>query len=128
MEVVDALLDPKTYKEKVRKVKLIQTHTSWVFLTGKYVYKIKKPVNFGFLNYTTLKKRKHFCLRELELNKKLSPDIYLDVVPVVEKDNKITLGNGGKVLDYAVKMVELPQSRIMTNLLKKTFPTLYRFI
>lgn len=119
MEIVDALLDPKTYKENIKKVRLIQTHTSWVFLTGRYAYKIKKPVNFGFLNYTTLKKRKYFCLRELELNKKLSPDIYLNVVPVVEKDNKVTLGDSGKVLDYAVKMVELPQSRIMTNLLKK---------
>jgi aminoglycoside phosphotransferase family enzyme/predicted kinase len=102
-------------------VKLIQTHTSWVFLTGQYAYKIKKPVFFGFLDYTTLSLRKKFCYEEFRLNQLLAPDIYYDVLPIIKKGKTIKLGsktsNEGEVIDYAIKMRELPQRSIMTNLL-----------
>lgn len=118
-EFLDALLKPSTYGEGVKEVKLLQTHTSWIFLTGKYAYKVKKPVNFGFLDYTTLKKRKHFCEEELRLNRLLSKDIYLDVIPITLDKGKVRIGGKGKIIEYAVKMKELPQSSIMTNLLKE---------
>ena len=77
---IQLLLRPETYDEPVEAVRLIQTHTSWVLLTGAHAYKIKKPVYFGFLDYTTLDARKFFCEEELRLNQRLSPDIYLGVV------------------------------------------------
>ena len=122
--MLKALLNPRTYGKNVKNVRLIQTHTSWVFLTGKFVYKVKKPVFFGFLDYTTLDARKYFCEEELRLNRRLSPDIYLKVMPIVEwsgreKKTRIRLGGKGKVIDYAVKMSELPQEKLMTERLKQ---------
>ena len=124
--ILRSLLKPETFGKEVKKVRLIQTHTSWVFLTGKYAYKIKKPVFFGFLDYTTLDARKFFCEEELRLNRRLSPEIYLAVVPIIERTmksdrvtEKINLGGKGKVIDYAVKMKELPQEDLMTELLKQ---------
>lgn len=116
------LLEPKFWGKHVKKVNLIQTHTSWVFLTGKYAYKIKKPVFFGFLDYTTLSARKYFCNEEFRINQKLAPDIYYEVIPIVKQGRKILLKpRAGKyeVLDYALKMRELPQETIMTNRLKE---------
>jgi len=118
-DIVKALMNPEVYDEKVIKVKLIQTHISWIFLTGKYVYKIKKPVNFGFLDFTTLEKRKFFCDRELELNKRLCGDMYVEVVPITESNGKIRMKGKGKVIEYAVKMRELPQDAMMSRLLKR---------
>ncbi len=80
--LVAALRDPARYPHPVRRVELLQTHISWVLLTGSYAYKIKKPVNLGFLDFTTLAARRHFCEEELRLNRRLAPDIYLDVVPI----------------------------------------------
>jgi aminoglycoside phosphotransferase family enzyme/predicted kinase len=124
--VLKALLKPSTYGNDVKDVRLIQTHTSWVFLTGEFAYKIKKPVFFGFLDYTTLDARKFFCEEELRLNHRLSPEIYLEVVPIIElpsspghKAGRICLGGEGKIIEYAVKMKELPQEKLMTELLKQ---------
>lgn len=124
--ILRSLLKPETYGKHVKNVRLIQTHTSWVFLTGGMAYKIKKPVFFGFLDYTTLEARKFFCEEEFRLNRRLSPEIYLAVVPIVEKvvsskskAKKIVFGGRGKVVDYAVKMKELPQENLMTELLKQ---------
>src|SRR4030043_1562554 len=72
-----ALLDPKIYPDLPKKVEFIETHISLVFLTREYVYKVKKPVDFGFLDFTSLDKRKYFCEQEVKLNRRLSPDIYL---------------------------------------------------
>ncbi|MEM7815653.1 MAG: hypothetical protein QXN71_00865 [Candidatus Aenigmatarchaeota archaeon] len=116
-EVFKALLNPDAYPEKPEKINLIQTHISWIFLTGKYAYKVKKPVNFGFLDFSTLRKRKLYCEREIYLNRMLSPDVYLDVVPIRESGGKIKIGGKGKVVEYAVKMLELPQDSLMSRLL-----------
>ncbi len=105
-------------KEKI-KVKVIETHTSWVLLTGKYAYKIKKPVNFGFLNYTTLPLRYKYCQLEWKLNSRFSKEIYLGILPIRKYKDKIFFNNKGEIIDYAIKMKELPQERIMTNLLLK---------
>jgi aminoglycoside phosphotransferase family enzyme len=117
-QVVQALLKPEAYPQKTGEIQLIQTHISYVFLIENYVYKIKKAVNFGFLDFSTLDKRLEFCQKELELNKRLCPDIYLEVVPITKAGN-IKVGGSGEIIEYALKMVRLPQEKIMTLLLKE---------
>jgi len=90
---------------------------SFIFLAGEYVYKIKKPVNLGYLDYTTLEKRHFFCRQELELNRRLCPDVYLAVVPIVEEEGRFRIEGKGKAIEYAVKMKRLPQDRMMDVLL-----------
>jgi aminoglycoside phosphotransferase family enzyme/predicted kinase len=116
-KLIKALLDVNTYpKGEVlgESVRMLQTHISWVFLTGKFVYKVKKPVNFGFLDFTSLDKRKYYCEEELALNKRFSDELYESVVPITEDDQgRIKINGKGKVIEYAVKMKELPQDSIM---------------
>lgn len=116
---VKDMLDPKLYGRDVKDVRLIQTHTSWVFLTGTFAYKVKKPVNFGFLDYTTLSGRRFFCTEEFRLNQTLSPDIYVEVQPITEVRGRLRLGGKGRAVDYCLKMKELPQAWIMTEQLKQ---------
>ncbi|MBI4284852.1 MAG: AAA family ATPase [Chloroflexi bacterium] len=116
-EVVQALLQPKLYPDMPAEVKLVQTQMSFVFLAGDYVYKVKKPVNLGFLDYTTLDKRRFFCEQEVALNRRLCPETYLGVVPVVRWAGQIRLGGDGKVIEYAVRMRRLPQERMLNVLL-----------
>jgi hypothetical protein len=117
-KVFENLQNPQFYGSDVESVNMLQTHISYVALTGDYTYKVKKPVNFGFLDFTSLEKRKYFCEEELRLNRRLCPHIYLDVIPITQKNDEMELNGTGKVVDYAVKMKEFPQDRIMTNLLK----------
>jgi aminoglycoside phosphotransferase family enzyme len=114
-----ALLNPETYPHKPQKIELVQTQMSFIFLTGEYVYKIKKPVNLGYLDYTTLEKRHFFCHQELELNRRLCPDVYLGVVPIIEKKGELRIEELGKAIEYAVKMKQLPQDRMMNVLLPR---------
>jgi aminoglycoside phosphotransferase family enzyme len=116
--VVEALLKPDAYPEETGKIELIQTHISYVFLTKNYVYKVKKAVNFGFLDFSTLDKRRFFCEKELELNRRLCPEIYLEVVSINNSGN-IKVKGIGETVEYALKMKRLPQERIMTVLLKE---------
>jgi len=92
---------------------------SFIFLTGEYVYKIKKSVNLGYLDYTTLEKRYFFCHQELKLNRRLCPGTYLAVVPIVEKKGELRIEGRGKAIEYAVKMKQLPQDRMMDVLLPR---------
>ena len=78
--IIEQMLSPKFYEHPVTEpIQLLQTHISFVLLTGKYAYKVKKPMNFGFLDFSTLEKRKYFCEEELRLNRRLAPDLYLSV-------------------------------------------------
>ena len=112
------MMNPETYDEKVDRVRLIQTHISWVFLTGKYAYKVKKPVNFGFLDYTTLEKRRHFCEEEIRLNRRFSPEMYLGVLPIAREDGGFKINGAGDAVEYAVKTLEMPQDALLSNRLK----------
>jgi len=105
----------------VKKLKgeLVQTHASWVILTEDFAYKIKKPVNFGFLDYSTLEKRRENCLREVELNRRLCPWVYVGVLTVVKVGSEYFLEGEGEVVEYAVKMRRIPEERLMKNLLDK---------
>ncbi len=118
-ELVQTLLEPEAYPHLPRKVELVQTQMSFIFLAGDYVYKIKKPVNLGYLDYTTLDKRRFYCQREIELNRRLCPDAYLEVVPIVRGRGHIVLGEQGEAIEYAVKMRYLPQEAMMNVLLPR---------
>ncbi len=118
LKIIKALLDPQAYDENVDEVRLIQTHISLVFLAGDFVYKIKKPVNFGFLDFTTLEKRKFYCEKEIELNRRLCGDMYIGVV-TINRSNIIKIDGKGEIIEYAVKMRRIPEDRVMKKLLDK---------
>jgi len=118
-KMVEALLDPKAYPDTTQRVGLVQTQMSFVFLTDNYVYKVKKPVDLGYLDYTTLDKRQFYCQREVELNRRLCPEVYLDVVPITRSKGDTVIDGRGKVIEYAVKMRRLPQEGMMDVLLTK---------
>ena len=117
--LVEALLDPWAYPEPVNAIELAETHISYLFLTGKQVYKVKKPVDFGFLDFTTMEKRRYYCEQEVELNRRMSPEVYLGVVEIREQGGRYSIGGEGTTVEYAVKMLQLPQSRTMSLLLKQ---------
>jgi len=106
-EWVSGLLEPDAYPHAVSGLRLIETHISWVFLTGEYVYKIKKPVNLGFVDFSTLKRRKFFCEEELRLNRRTTNDLYLDIVPIGFVNGKPKVGLQ-PATDYAVRMRQFP--------------------
>ncbi len=116
-EMVQALLDPKAYPDAPQRVELVQTQMSFVFLTDNYVYKVKKPVNLGYLDYTTPERRHFYCQQEVELNRRLCPDVYLGIVPITRDKGNILTGGQGEVIEYAVKMRRLPQGAMMDVLL-----------
>ena len=116
-ETVRALLDPSAYPEPPPDVRLVQTQISFIVIGGDYVYKIKKPVNLGFLDYSTLTERRRLSQREVELNRRLCPQTYLGVVPLVKAHGRVGIGGRGRVVEYAVKMKRLPEERMMSALL-----------
>ncbi|MEJ2365652.1 MAG: hypothetical protein P8017_13420 [Deltaproteobacteria bacterium] len=117
--ILSALGNPDFYPHPVGTIQVEETHISRVFLTGDYVYKMKKPVDFGFLDYTTLEKRHHFCKQEVVLNNRLSADVYLGVVSITEEAAGYALNGLGKPVEYAVKMRQLPKEKTMLQLLRR---------
>jgi aminoglycoside phosphotransferase family enzyme len=117
-EVVEALMKPEAYDEEPGQIELMQTHISFVFLTRNFVYKVKKAVDLGFLDFRTLEKRRLFCEKELELNRRLCGDMYLEVVPINRSD-VIKIKGEGETVEYAVKMKRMPQERMMSKLLEE---------
>jgi aminoglycoside phosphotransferase family enzyme len=114
-----ALLNPGIYPDRPPAIKFMETHISLLFLTGNHVYKIKKPVNFGFLDFTSLGKRKLFCEEEVRLNRRLSPGIYLGVVRITKEGDGIHMEGKGKPVEYAVKMKQIPEENLMDKLLER---------
>ncbi|MGI9265121.1 MAG: AAA family ATPase, partial [Gammaproteobacteria bacterium] len=107
--LIQALIDPEIYPHPVRAVELVETHISWVLLAGDHAYKIKKPVNPGFLDFTTLEQRKHYCEEELRINQRLAPELYLDVIAIGEKHGRPVLGVRDEAIEYAVRMRRFDQ-------------------
>jgi uncharacterized protein len=107
--LVEAMRDPAFYPHPVDGVEYIQTHVSSVFLTGRYVYKLKKPVDFGFLDFTTPELRRRYCEKEVELNRRLAPELYLGAEPVMMREGRATLGGVGEAVDWVVVMHQLDQ-------------------
>nr|WP_320048985.1 AAA family ATPase [uncultured Desulfuromonas sp.] len=115
--LIESMLKATFYDHPVADVDLIETHISWVFLAGDYAYKVKKPIDFGFLDFSTLAKRAFFCQEELRLNRRLAPQLYLDVVAIGgEADDPILYGK--PVIDYAVKMRRFSQAQQLDDLLQ----------
>lgn len=114
--MIDDLLDPAALPDKTQRVSLIQTHISLVFLADEFAYKIKKPVNFGFLDFSTLKKRRYYCHQEIKLNRRLSKDVYIAVLPIIYDGKNYRMGIGqGRIAEYAVKMKRLPDDMLMKS-------------
>ncbi|MCK5348613.1 MAG: AAA family ATPase, partial [Desulfobacula sp.] len=117
-QVFRAMEKPLFYPHPVSGIRQKETHISKVFLTGEYVYKIKKSVDFGFLDFSTLEKRRYYCCREIILNRRLTCDTYLDVVAITRSNDMIVLGGKGQVVEYAVRMRRLSDSKSLRYLIK----------
>ncbi|OLP20231.1 adenylyl-sulfate kinase [Leptolyngbya sp. 'hensonii'] len=112
--LIQQMLQPDFYPHPVvEPIELIQTHVSYVFLTGDYAYKLKKPVNFGFLDYSTLEKRQHFCQEELRLNQRGAAELYLDVLPITQTGDQFHLEGTTAPVEYVLKMVQFPQENLL---------------
>jgi aminoglycoside phosphotransferase family enzyme/predicted kinase len=117
--LVTALLDPAAYARPVERVELVETHISWVFLAGDRVYKVKKPVNLGFLDFTTLRRRRFYCEEEVRLNRRLAAATYLAVTPIRGTRARLRVGGGsGRILEVAVEMQRLPADRMLDRLVE----------
>jgi aminoglycoside phosphotransferase family enzyme/predicted kinase len=114
-EIIDLMQTPNFYPHPVQHVTLRETHISTVFLTGDIVYKVKKAVDMDFLDFTTLENRRYFCDQEVELNRRLTRDVYLGVVAITHKNNRYRLQGPGRPVEYAVKMRQLPDAASMVR-------------
>ncbi len=113
------LKTPGNYPFEVAKITFIETHISQIFLTGKYAFKIKKPLKLDFLDFTTLENRKYYCEEELKLNSRFSPDIYLAVIPIYKIKGRYTFSNEGEIVEYAIKMKEFDSTSLFDYLAKE---------
>lgn len=113
--LIDALLQESAYPHPVERIDLIETHISWVLLTGDFAYKIKRPVVYDFVDFSDLSDRKTYCEKELELNSRLAPELYRDVVPITGKETSPSVNGTGDVREYAVKMHEFPQENLLSS-------------
>ena len=118
--LIQQMLQSGFYPHQVMEpIQVIQTHISYVLLTGDYVYKLKKPVNFGFLDFSTLDKREHFCHEELRLNQRGAPELYLDVLPITQAENQYQLGGAGQPVEYALKLRQFPQEALLISMFEQ---------
>ena len=113
-----AMSRPEFYPHRPEQLDVVQTHISFIFIAGNEVYKIKKAVDFGFLDFTTLEKRKFYCEEELRLNRRLAPETYLGVETITEDAaGGLALNGTGRIVEYAVRMKKLPMDRMLGRLL-----------
>lgn len=124
LTLIENLQNPTLYDHPVSDFKVLETHISWVLLTGDYAYKFKKPVDFGFVDFTSLAKRRHYCFEELRLNRRLAPDLYLDVVLLTGNPEQPSLQSAESesgipatdIIEYAVKMRQFDQSALLDQI------------
>lgn len=121
--IVKTMLSGDFYPHPATTVEKRETHISIVFLTEKYAYKIKKPVDLQFLNFTDLEKRDRFCREEVALNQRLSSGVYLEVLPITLSDQGYALNGTGEVVEYAVKMVRLNDQDCLDRRLRRNSVT-----
>ena len=117
--IFEAMENPDFYPHAVSTIEQRDTHISKVFLTGNFAYKIKKPINLEFLDFTTLDKRRHFCRQEIDLNRRLALDVYLDVIPITFQNGRYHMAGAGSIVEYAVKMRQLPETSYMLQLVRR---------
>ena len=116
---IQALCGPSLDGKPTSGIRLVETHISWIILTGQYAYKIKKPVDFGFLNFSTLALRQRFCHEEIRLNRRLAPLLYEGVVPITQESEQVEFNGSGQVLEYAVKIKQFDESGLADRLLEQ---------
>jgi uncharacterized protein len=116
-EILNALEKPETYPHDVSEIKKITTAVSVVFLTGKYAYKINKPLNLGFLDFSTLEKRQKQCEDEIKYNSLISPELYHDTIKITLTDGKIKVDADGEIIEHGIKMEQVDPESTMNNLL-----------
>jgi len=116
--VLAALCEPDAYPEATGEIRTIRTHVSTVFLAGAIAYKVKRAVRFPFLDLSTLELRRLCCEEEVRLNRRLSPDLYLGVVPITADEGTIRVSGSGEIVEYAVKMRRLPEDRMMDSMVR----------
>lgn len=116
--LVERLREPHRYPHPVEQVELVSTHISTVLLAGPYAYKLKKPFDLGFLDFTTLEKRRLYCEEELRLNRRFAPELYLEVVPITGSADDPRVGGEGPIVDYAVKMIRFPAKSLLCDLVR----------
>ena len=114
---LSGLLDPAAYPHEVGRIELVETHVSWVLLSGELVYKIKRPVRYPFVDMRTVQQRHVFCQEEVRLNRRFAPSIYLDVVPITAAGGTVRMGGAGEAIEYAVQMRQFDRSNELTQLL-----------
>jgi aminoglycoside phosphotransferase family enzyme/predicted kinase len=114
--LVQSLLKPNAYPHSVSEIELIETHISWIFLTGNFAYKIKKPVQFDFLDFSTLEKRHFYCEEELRLNRRFAPNLYLQVIPITGTVEHPQINGSGETIEYAVKMRQFPANQLLNEM------------
>ena len=117
--ILETMMQASFYPHSVESIQRRETHISTVFLTGPFAYKIKKPVDLGFLDFTSLEKRRHYCLEEIALNRRLSHDVYIDAVPIIQHNRTYKLGGSGEAVEFAVKMHQLADTDSMQQRLKR---------
>jgi uncharacterized protein len=118
--LIQQMMHPGFYPHGViEPIQMIQTHISYVLLTGDYAYKLKKPVNFGFLDYSKLELRQHFCNEELRLNQQGAGEIYLEVLPITQNDTQFQLGGTGEPVEYTLKMRQFPEDALFLSLFER---------
>ena len=105
--------NPRMYPHRPAHVRIIETHFAWVFLAGRYVFKLKKPARYAGMNYRTLAAREHGCREELRLNRRLAPSLYLDVIPLTSRAGRLCLDGQGRTVDFLVKMRRLPHAGML---------------
>jgi aminoglycoside phosphotransferase family enzyme/predicted kinase len=118
-QLIEGLLKSAAYSHEVDTVEVHHTHISVVFLAGVYAYKVKKPVNLGFVDFSTLEKRRHYCEEEVRLNRRLAPSVYLGVVPVARTPKGVKIDGPGETIDWAVKMERLSEAATLENRLQR---------
>lgn len=115
--LIDSLTDPRAYPELPDEVRVFETHMSWVLLAGGHAYKIKKPIDLAFADFSTLDRRGHFCREEIRLNRRLAPRLYLGVVPIYGSSRAPRFVPGGNPIEYAVKMERFDQRQLLPQVL-----------
>lgn len=116
---IRALLRADAFPHPVSQPRLVETHISWVVLTGSFAYKLKKPLELDFIDTSTLELRQHYCNEEVRLNRRLAPELYLDVVPITREHDRIRVGGRGDVIEYAVRMKQFPTEHQLDVLLDR---------
>jgi aminoglycoside phosphotransferase family enzyme/predicted kinase len=117
--LIASLRTAAAFPHAVSSIEIHETHISWVVLTGPFAYKIKKPVNLGFVDFTSLARRRFFCEEELRLNRRLAPELYLDVLPICGTEQSPRIGGPGEPLEWCVRMRQFEQDCLLTRIVER---------